>query len=262
MNTVQPAIALLTDFGTKDTYVGAMKGVILSIAPRAAVVDLSHGVAPQNIAEACYQLAASCSYFPTSTLFCCVVDPGVGSLRRAVAVQTERYIFVAPDNGLLTLALRAHPPLECVELSNPLLQLPNASSTFHGRDIFAPAVAHLAAGVAFASLGRRVECSALVQLADIDAVQTSSGWCGRVVSIDSFGNLITNIHSACVPDSALVEVGSKLVRGLSRTFSDVDNGCPVAYRGSSGFVEIAVRNGNAALQWCVSLGTAVSVSAE
>ena len=239
-----------------------MKGVILGIAPRCAVVDLTHDVAPQNIAEAAYRLAASCPFFPAATVFCCVVDPGVGSERRAVAVRTDRFFFVAPDNGLLAPALRRDPAVECVLLDNPALHLPAISSTFHGRDIFAPVAAHLASGVPFRELGTAIDTTALVQPADIDPVQTAAGWKGKVMAVDHFGNLLTNFAATHVEGFVYVEVGGVRVSRLSRTFADVPAFAPVAYIGSGGCLEIAVNRGNAAREWNLQAGADVLLVAQ
>ncbi len=259
VSTQPPVVALMTDFGTKDIYVGAMKGVILGIAPRCVIADLTHDIAPQNIAGACWQLASAYAFFPASTLFCCVVDPGVGSHRKAVAVRTENYIFVAPDNGLLTLVLRASPAVECVQLDNPAMRLPVVSSTFHGRDVFAPAVAHLAAGVPLRELGSPVAVSDLVELSDIDPVCTQEGWRGVVIGEDHFGNVMTNIAASHLEDVEQILAGDLVVHRLSRTFADSAEGEIVAYIGSAGYLEIGVNKGNAAQAWKLKPGAVVRV---
>src|SRR5262249_38210989 len=148
-----PVVALLTDFGTADGYVGVMKGVLLGIAPRAQVVDLSHDVPPQQIATGAWILHTAWRYFPPDSIFVCVVDPGVGGARRPVALRAGDRLFVGPDNGLFSYILASEPPESAVILDNPRFHLTAPSATFHGRDIFAPAAGHLAAGVPLASLG-------------------------------------------------------------------------------------------------------------
>lgn len=255
-------IALLTDFGTQDSYVGVMKGVILDIAPDARLVDLTHEVPPQDVRAAAYNLLVSYRYFPADTVFCCVVDPGVGSERRAVAVRAGNYTFVAPDNGLLTPLLDAEPVEQAVSLENPAYHLPRVSATFHGRDIFAPVAAHLARGVPIELLGPPVPREELVRLSWPRPRRTPDGWEVAIVYADRFGNLITNLPGEWLdppPDRWKFEVGPVVISGLRRTFADVNVGEPVAYIGSSGYLELAVRQGNARRQWGVGPGLLVRV---
>jgi S-adenosylmethionine hydrolase len=249
-------VALLTDFGTRDHYVGTMKGVILGIAPGAVIIDLTHEVAPQDVHGGAYSLLASYRYFPHSTIFCCVVDPGVGSTRRAVAVKLElaekSFYAVLPDNGLLTPILRQANPKTVVSLDNPQYHLRNKSATFHGRDLFAPVAAHLAAGVPIKDLGPQVPSDDLVRLAWPEPQHDQDGWqdnwYATVLHIDHFGNLITNLPGEALEpplQTWQVQVEHTSIAGISHTFADVAVGEPLAYIGSSGFLEIAVRQGNA-----------------
>ncbi len=246
--------ALLTDLGTRDPYVAAMKGVILTIAPDTRLVDLSHDVARHNVREAAYDLFVSYRYFPPQTIFCCVVDPGVGSDRRAVALElgddsVGPYYLIGPDNGLFTGTVAGMTVHRAVSLEAPEYQLPNVSRTFHGRDIFAPAAAHVAAGVDLAELGPAVAPETLVSLPwATPRPQEGGGWEAGIIHTDRFGNLITNMHSSRLePDlsSWHVWLGEVDIGPVRRTFADVRPGRPLAYVGSSGFLELAVRDDSA-----------------
>ena len=246
-------IALLTDFGLRDTYVAMLKAVILGIAPDAPVIDLTHQVAAHDAREGAFDLFVSHAFFPAGTVFCCVVDPGVGSSRRGVAVRLRRddghpYLFVGPDNGLFTAVLEGSTVEAVASLDDPAYQLPVVSSTFHGRDVFAPAAAHLARGVAIERLGAPVDPEALVRLPWDEPRRTSEGWEADLIHHDPFGNLISNLPSrALQPDLSRwrVYLDSFEIGPIRRAFSDVPVGRPLAYIGSSGLVEVAVRDGRA-----------------
>ncbi len=258
----RPLITLTTDFGQADGYVAAMKGVILSLCPEARLVDISHDIAPQAIRSGAYVLSTAVSYFPGGAIHLVVVDPGVGSARRPVAVQSQRAFYVAPDNGVLTLALEQDPAQGAVHLTNPQFHQPQVSATFHGRDIFAPVAAHLACGVPLADLGTPLDPADLIRL-PLSAPQrlADGSWQGEVLHIDRFGNLITNIGlPPSDPERLSVEARGTRIRGLSRTFADVEAGKPVAYVGSNGYLEIAVRQGNAAALLGLDLGDTVIVT--
>lgn len=261
-------IALLTDFGIEDTYVGVMKGVIRGIAPNAAIVDLTHHVPPQDVRAGAFHLLVSYRYFPADTVFCVVVDPGVGTARRPIAAALRtpngtRYTFVLPDNGLLTPLLDENHLEQVLVLDNPRYHLPNVSHTFHGRDIFAPVAAHLAAGVPLADVGTPLASDAMVRLEWPHPEPHAGGWVATIIHADHFGNLITNLRAEDLqPDMQkwLVVAGPVQIQGISRTFGDVPPGMPVAYIGSSGFLELAVRQGNARRQWGVGPGARVQVA--
>jgi S-adenosyl-L-methionine hydrolase (adenosine-forming) len=259
-------IALLTDFGTRDSYVGVMKGVIANIAPGMPVIDITHEIRAQDVAHAAHTLVVSVPYFPAGTVFCCVVDPGVGSARRAVAVEAGEWTFVLPDNGILTRVMEQWPPKRAVTLSNPRYQLPQPSATFHGRDIFAPAAAHLASGVDMGELGEIVSAANLHRLALPRIHQEQGRVAGSVMHIDHFGNLVTTITQAHLrgrSDWRISVAGTGIVlRQVSTTFADVDRGAPVAYIGSDGFLELAVRDGDAASQWQVQPGAVVKAESQ
>jgi len=256
-------VTLTTDFGTADGYAGAMKGIILGICPEAVVVDISHEVKPQAVRQAAYVLSTVTPYFPEGTVHLVVVDPGVGSDRRAIAVQCGRATFVAPDNGVLSLALALDPPQAAVQIlsSQPI------SATFHGRDLFAPVAARLACGAGLGEVGVPIAAGGLVRLSDLSAQRQADGsWLGQIVHVDRFGNLITDIEMAMTDDPAperspraVVWVGKARIEGVVRTYSDVAPGEPVAYVGSSGRVEIALRDGSAAARLGVGVGDVVRV---
>ncbi len=254
-----PIITLTTDFGRQDGYVGTMQGVILSICPEATLTDLTHQVPPQDIQTAAFILYQSFAYYPPHTVHCVVIDPGVGSKRRAVAISTDRGIFVGPDNGvfsfLLTLAeVNVH---EAVTLTNPVYQLEKVSATFHGRDIFAPAAAHIAAGVPLREFG-----PSAINLVRLESVSRSDPGQAHVIHIDHFGNLVLNITAQEIndPESVIFKVGSRRIESLRQTFTDVAEGKPLAYVGSiRDHIEIAIRNGNAARTLGVCQGDVVSI---
>jgi hypothetical protein len=255
-----PIITLTTDFGQKDGYVGAMQGVILSICPTVTLTTISHDVPPQDIRAAAFVLYQAFSYYPAHTIHCVVVDPGVGSNRRAIAIRTSHGIFVGPDNGVFSLILTAEPVnvLEAVTLTNADYQLPRVSATFHGRDIFAPAAAHLANGVSLSQLGPRA-----INLVRLDfGTRTHKDEC-RIIHIDHFGNLILSLtrHDVVDPEQVTFTIGQQVITSLSATFADVEEGQFLAYAGSSrDHVEIAVRNGNAAQILGLKVGDLIRVN--
>lgn len=251
-------VTLTTDFGIRDPYVATMKGVILRIAPAVTLVDISHDIAPHSVTEAAYILAGAYRYFPAGTIHLAVVDPGVGGGRRAVAVRSGEHRFVAPDNGLLTLALRGE-KWEAVELTNDRYWLPNVSHTFHGRDLFAPVAAHLARGVPLDWLGPAV--NDLSQLPWPAPSRTPEGTViGHVVHVDRFGNLITDIPADLLEDlgSVRIEIGSLQMERLSETYAEGTPGQILALIGSHGYLEVAVREGSAASM--TGLGTGAPVA--
>ena len=240
-----PAIVtLLTDFGTLDGFAGAMKGVILTRAPDALVVDLTHDVPPQDVWAGAWALREACGMFPEGSIHVAVVDPGVGSPRRPILVEHQGRLFVGPDNGLLSLAARGG---VARRLDRQDLFRAEISPTFHGRDIFASVAGHLAAGLAPTDCGSPVE--EWLELELPSPVPVADGVQGRVLHVDRFGNLVSNINAELVAlgGSGWVDVDGGPARvPLETTFADVAPGEWVAYRGSSGFLEIAVRDGDAA----------------
>lgn len=229
-------ITLLTDFGTADGYVGEMKGVLLSQAPDAQVVDISHDIPPQDVERARLTVARMWRRFPEGTVHVVVVDPGVGSSRAALAVQSDGRFLVGPDNGVLSPALLAS-TARAIELAVPTA----ASATFHGRDVFAPAAAALARGEPIDALGG--EAAAPVIRRTPEAIRRNDGGIdGEIIIIDRFGNAVTNIVGL---RGGTINVGGASI-SVRHTYSEVSNGDPVAVVGSTGFIEIAVRNGSAA----------------
>jgi S-adenosylmethionine hydrolase len=241
-------ITLLTDFGTADSYVAEMKGMLLSSAPSAVLVDISHGVSPGDIRSAAYILGRTWHRFPSGSIHVVVIDPGVGSARAALALRSHGHYFSGPDNGVFT------PVLKDTEVEIVTLTIPEgASPTFHGRDVFAPAAAALANGESLSALGPLFG-GIPQRLAYTEPHHEGKTVVGEVVYIDRFGSLITNLTTALVPTYATVEVEDLDLGPLRRTFDDVGNGELLAYVGSGGQVEIAVRNGSAARRLGVGVG--------
>jgi S-adenosylmethionine hydrolase len=247
-----PIITLLTDYGTSDSYVAEVKGVLLTRAPGATLVDISHAVPPGNIATAAYLLGRTWRTFPVGTVHLVVVDPGVGTPRLAVAVGREGHFFVAPDNGVLTPVLG--PGAEVWTLHEPA----DASPTFHGRDLFAPAAAALARGLPLTEVGDPVLVPP-VALATTRPHYEGKKVIGYVVHVDRYGNVVTNLTAEFVPPYAVVEAEGIEVGPLRRTFADVGHGELLAYLGSGGAVEIAVRDGSAARRLGIGVGGRVVV---
>lgn len=254
-------VALLTDFGWQDAYVGILRGVMAGINPRLAVIDITHGISPQNLTAARFCLMQAYPYFPAGTTFLTVVDPGVGSQRRGIAVQFPGGYLVGPDNGVFDGVLSQSPAIAAVSLTNAAYWRSSQTSfTFQGRDIFAPVAAHLASGVPLYCLGDPIDPNSLAQLPLPAAVAVGEGMVGCIQYIDSFGNLITNIPAAAVAGKAWsVRLGEVLLP-VRQTYSEVDTGEAIALIGSHGWVEIAVNQGNAQFQFQSAVGTQVSVS--
>jgi S-adenosylmethionine hydrolase len=248
-------ITLLTDFGTNDEYVGLMKGVILSINPSATIVDVTHGINRQDVVQAAYTIYSGYRYFPAGTVHLIVVDPGVGTQRRLLALKVENHIFIAPDNGVLSLLLRDRNVSSLNQIANPKYFGDSVSRTFHGRDIIAPVGAHIANGLDLSVLGPEIDVSNAVCLDKLDARCTKRGELkGEVVAIDHFGNLITNIKSEqltkCLRAGSharvQIRLGSHLIGGLVETYANMPAQTPAALIGSRGYLEIAINKDNAA----------------
>jgi S-adenosylmethionine hydrolase len=255
-------ITLTTDFGLSDGFVGVMKGVILCINPHATIVDITHDIAPQNVEQGAFVFANSYKYFPPNTIHVVVVDPGVGSTRRPIAGQIGETFFVAPDNGVVTLAmLKMQQEIWAVHLNRAEYWRPHVSNTFHGRDIFAPVAAHLSLGVPLESLGDPI--IDWVQLACGLAMRYGNEIVGRVVHIDRLGNIITDIEEEMLKGMdrtrVVVTLREKNFSGIKSTYSMVEKGEALALISSSGHVEVAVRDGNAAIMVGAKLGDEVVV---
>ena len=266
MNTAPRIITLTTDFGTSDAYVGVMKGVILSVNPNAQIVDITHAIPPQDIHEAAFLIYSVYPYFPTGTIHTIVVDPGVGSERRAIVYQTDRAFFVCPDNGILTYLLQevGHeevPAGNVVAIQNRDYCLPEVSNTFHGRDIFAPVAAHLSLRVPLAELGPPVQD--LVRLSIPTPHVSKDTIIGQIVKIDAFGNAITNIsESMLVGGTAPYEitVGNTRLTRINRAYAESEIGESLAIIGSFGALEIAVNGDSAERHLGLKRGDAVVVT--
>lgn len=251
-------IALLTDFGERDPYVGIMKGVILSRAPEARIVDLCHGIPPQDVRAAGFSLAAAAPYFPAGTLFVCVVDPGVGSGRAILWARGRGREYLAPDNGLLSRVERQEGFSEVRKVSDSRLFLREVSRTFHGRDIFAPVAAARLLGRDPGGLGPAVQDFARLPL---PAARRQRGAVrGEVVYIDRFGNAVTSLSPADVPRGARLRSAGTDFGPLRRSYSAVPPGSPLAIPGSFGLVELSIREGDAARSRNLSVGEEVHAS--
>lgn len=250
--TVRPSdrsiVTLLTDFGTTDSYVAEMKGVILTRSPAASLVDITHGIHPGDVRSAAYVLGRTWHQFPQRTIHLVVVDPGVGTTRAALAFSADGHCFVGPDNGVFT------PVLHDAEVEAVVLPTPDgASPTFHGRDLFAPAAGALASGARLSALGEPF-AGIPGRLAYTEPHYEGKSVVGEIVYIDRFGSLITNLTTDLVPSYATLEVEDLDLGPLRRTFDDVTNGGLLAYVGSGGAIEIAVRNGSAARRLGIGVG--------
>ena len=273
------SIALLTDFGTQDSYVGVMKGVMHGICPQAHFIDITHELAPQNVGQAAFTLLNAYHYFPAGTIFLVVVDPGVGSSRLPIAVRAGGYLFVAPDNGVLTYAL-AHlgAGIQAVALTNAEYHLHTISRTFHGRDIFSPCAAHLAVGVPFEHFGESLD-----DIVHLDAPRltlTERQIFGEIIHIDHFGNCVSSIGQfrwrsnnrlllasswggevvQVSTKSASIKIGDHTFPKISQTYSEVEKGEGLVLIGSEGYLEIAANQGNAADRYQIKLGDEIMLT--
>jgi S-adenosyl-L-methionine hydrolase (adenosine-forming) len=244
-----PIITLSTDFGWDDPYVGIMKGVILGINPRVTLVDINHGLFHHRLPEAAFKLGAIAGYFPRGTIHLAVVDPGVGGFRRPLVVKTKEHYWIGPDNGIFSQILRAFPDFRVFHLTNPDYFLKQVSHTFHGRDVFAPAAAHLSRGLSINTFGKPLSDPVLLDLPEPEV--KNNVLIGQVLYADRFGNLITNLSQAMVKPfsnlpSLLIRIGSHRVQGLQETYAQVKPGRLLALFGSSGYLEIACNLGSAA----------------
>ncbi len=255
-------ITLTTDFSLTDSYVAAMKGVILGINPEVTIVDICHTIKPQNIPQAAFILSAAYPYFPEKTIHVVVVDPGVGTERRAIILKTPTALFVAPDNGVLSYVIQDYSPmpledninqqqlelgagLEAIAITKPRFWRSPVSPTFHGRDIFAPVAAHLSLGLPPIEFGERV--TMLAVLPRSRPYQEAGGsLVGHIIHIDSFGNLVTDIKNDDLPETrqaVTVKIGSQHISRLSHTYADGEG--LLALIGSIGYLEVSLKNGNA-----------------
>jgi S-adenosylmethionine hydrolase len=257
-------ITITTDFGEKDGFVGTMKGVVWSIAPNAQIADITHAVPPQNVLAGAIALWRAASFFPQGTVHLAVVDPGVGTSRRPMAARIGEQYFVGPDNGLFTPFLRDAEqdarPATFIHLDKPEYWLPNVSHTFHGRDIFAPSAAHLAAGIPLERLGTPFPDPVRIPLPQPERMK--NGWCAHLTTIDSFGNLTTDLPASWLAslNGLRVRIAGREIDGLSASYGQRSPGELVALVDSEGYVEVAVVNGSAANVLGAKLGEVVEVT--
>lgn len=259
-----PVVTLLTDFGLVDPFVGMMKGVMLEINPGLQIVDLCHRVEPQNVRQAAFMLMTACGYFPQGTIHVAVVDPGVGTPRNILACRTDRYYFLAPDNGLLGPVLEREPARQCVAVTSPDHFRQPVSLTFHGRDIFAPVAAHLSRGLALEELGPPTTPTAPLHFPKPRRVDEHCV-VGEVLYSDRFGNLVTNLQEGDIegvagePGAVRITVGGTTIQGLSPAYAVEHSGILLALIGSTGFLEVAVNLGSAQEFLGVEVGAPVEV---
>ena len=262
-------ITLLTDFGISDPYAGIMKGVILSVNPSAQIIDVTHGIEPQDIMGAAYLINAAYRYFPLRSIHVVVVDPGVGSDRSIIAVSAGGYFFLAPDNGVLSLVLENLCADTIIKVENETYFSKPVSRTFHGRDIFAPVAGHLSKGVGIDSFGPAITRDQMVTIALPKPYLSESGeLVGQVISVDRFGNLITNIDLQKINEAfgfnndqgLKILIGSHKIAGLSLAYHDAAPRSLLAIIGSMGFVEISLNFGNASVYCGETRGSIVKVS--
>ena len=268
MKKSHPIITLLTDFGLQDEYAGVMKGVILSINPAVRLVDITHAVTRHGIELAALILKASFSYFPEGAIHVVVVDPGVGGDRRIVCLEQDGHVFLAPDNGVLTMVMDEERVERVCSVTNPEYFLKPVSETFHGRDIFAPVAAHLSKGTDSKLLGKELAAKDLVRF-DVarPSVSERGDLVGRVVAIDHFGNLITNIDRGCLeafrqdarPEEMVVGLGRSRIGGLAKSYDSVKIGAPLAIFGSRNLLEVSLNRGDARSRFKSSVGQTVRV---
>ena len=254
-------ITLTSDFGLKDPYVAEMKGVILTINPNANIIDVTHGVEKFNIRMGAFMLASAAPYFPKGTVHLAVVDPGVGTERRAILVQTKQGFFVGPDNGILVLAAQAQGIEHIYQIANPEFMLPNVSSTFHGRDVFAPAAAHLDMGVKPSEFGPEINDATTPEFSSVK--RRSGSLIGEVLHVDDFGNVITNISQKEMAQAKTVNVKMQNISlnlTFSKTYAQAKPQEAIALIGSHGFLEIALNQANAAEKFYVKAGDEVEVT--
>jgi S-adenosylmethionine hydrolase len=245
----RPIITLLTDFGWGDGHIGAMKGVILGINPDCRIIDLAHQVTSHDVLAAALILGQTYAFYPPGTIHLVVVDPGVGGVRKPLVLKTRDYLFVGPDNGCFTLVLKQEQEERAYELAEERFRLARVSQTFHGRDIFAPAAAHLSLHIAPEEMGPAVVMADLTRLAIPEPAKEGTTLRGEVIRVDSFGNLITNISQEALREFALdgpieIEIKGKRIKGLKRSYEEGKEGEVFALWGSAGLLEIALKEGN------------------
>ncbi|REJ77696.1 MAG: hypothetical protein DWQ47_15105 [Acidobacteria bacterium] len=252
-----PVVALLTDFGTTDHFVAAVKGAVLGIEPCAVIVDVTHEIRPHDLRSAGFSLWACYKNFPKGTVFVCVVDPGVGSARRRIIFRTDQYQFVAPDNGLLSFVLDSENGT-LFEITEGSYAADEISGTFDGRDVFGPVGAHLASGVAAEEIGRPIE-EVVRHRTGLAGNDEMEGFEGAVIHIDRFGNLITNLKPEDLPAGASVSIAGTLIGERRRFFDDGESGGLFLIKGSTGLIEVASNGSSASDALGARVGDIVSI---
>lgn len=258
-----PVITLTTDFGLSDPYVAEMKAVILSINPNATIVDITHQIEKFNIKMGAYILAAASPFFPKDTIHVTVIDPGVGTKRRAILIKTDQGYFIGPDNGVLVLAAKRQKIQHIYKITNPKLMLPKISNTFHGRDIFAPAAAYLAKGVSPSEFGPKLHKIVTPKFAKI--TRRKNTILGEVIHIDGFGNIVTNfgkkeLEAIGADTTVNIELkNARLQLKLCKAYAEVKAQKPLAIVGSHNFLEISMNQGNAAEAFQIKVGDKVTL---
>jgi S-adenosylmethionine hydrolase len=255
-------VTLTTDFGTRDPYAGIMRGMVLTANPKAQLVDITHEIPAQDILNAAFTLVRAYDYFPAGTVHVAVVDPEVGGKRKNIAVRTEQYLFVGPDNGIFGMVFQREKPVEIREIRNPPFVAERVSSTFHGRDVFAPCAGVLSTGRDIAGVGP--ELKSIVQLKYPRPGQNGNILVGEVISVDSFGNLITNIsehmfRSFVGKQKAEIHFATERFSTVRHHYSEVASGAPLALFGSSGYLEISMNAGSARDYFMTAAGSTVTV---
>ncbi|MCD6162380.1 MAG: SAM-dependent chlorinase/fluorinase [candidate division Zixibacteria bacterium] len=237
-------VTLITDFGTSDGYMGAVYGVLKSINPEIDIIIITCAVPPADIRKASRALINSCSFYPDETIHMVVVDPTVGPKRRSIIVRDERYYYIGPDNGVFTPVFKSSSDYECFQINNPKYRLTTGSETFYGRDLFAPAAGYITLGVPLDDFGPKINDPVIINEPLPEKIKNDI--IGKVIDIDFFGNLVTNIPADMVKqDSKFIVCGCKIT-GLSKSYADVEAKQPLAYIGSTDYVEIAINGGHAA----------------
>jgi hypothetical protein len=267
MTRPETIITLTTDFGTRDCYVAAMKGVIVSINPSVHIVDLGHEIEPHNVVAAALFLKGSAPFFRDGTIHVVVVDPGVGTDRRALCIKAGEQYYIAPDNGVLSLVVTPETPFEAVAIENARYIRSTVSATFHGRDVFAPAAAHLSLGVSMNELGTAVEDIVRLEL-PVPIVLDDGDVEAHVIHIDRFGNLITNVDKTFwetltrFGDKVNIEIRigeSTVITQMSKTYGDAPQGAPLALWGSSDMLEVSINQENAARELGVNVADKLTI---
>lgn len=266
MTPRKPPIVLTTDFGLKDEYAGVLKGVILSIDADATIIDLTHLISPQNIREAARIIGRNYRYFPDHSIHLCIVDPGVGSGRRILAVNAANQYFIGPDNGVFTPIFTSGTCIAVYEVTNEQWFLDNISNTFHGRDIMAPTAARLSLGESIESAGPPVSISTCVAISGPQPTVSPAGLNGVIDYIDRFGNLVTNISAEVLSAYAKqrqcdVVMDDRVMVLSGQGYADMADNIPAALVNSSGFIEICIKNGSAAQLLGAKVGNQILIRA-